>query len=450
MRAQSGGARRREGVVPAERLSAALAGAALAVGPVARRLRPELGPLLDERRRADAVLERWGRGRTGGSTIWLHGASAGELLGAAPAIAALRSDRPAALVVTHFSPSGRDAVERLSPDLASFAPLDVPARCERAVAGVRPDLLVLAKHDVWPALVGAAVRARVPVCLINAVVGRRSRRLRAPSRSLLRSTYARLSAAGAASGGDLERLVSLGLRPGTGRVTGDASFDLALARADAARAPGGAAARLEAALPARPPGGARLIAGSTWPDDEAAILDSLGALPATSEARFAWQAVLVPHRPTGARVEALAGRARAAGHPVARWSRREEIAALPAHGIVLVDEVGFLAELYAAGDAAYVGGGLGRRGLHNVLEPAAAGLPVIFGPRHDRREARELERAGGGRACEPAALSACLTRLGEAAERARLGRRARGCVEAGSGAAAASADLMASLLDAPR
>jgi 3-deoxy-D-manno-octulosonic-acid transferase len=126
--------------------------------------------------------------------------------------------------------------------------------------------------------------------------------------------------------------------------------------------------------------------------------------------------------------------------------------------LLLVDRVGLLAALYGAGTAAYVGGGFGTAGLHSVLEPAAWGLPVTFGPRwRESRDAALLLEAGAARA---------LTRGGEAAaeeladiwcgwierdeERRAAGERARSVVERGRGASGRSAELLAGLISSPR
>lgn len=404
---------------------------------------------LRDRAAADRRLAAWGRGRPEGTLIWLHGASAGELLGAAPAVRELRDRRGFALVVTHFSPSGRAVLPYLEPDFATFPPLDTRARCARAVEALRLDLLVYAKLDVWPGLTAAATRAGVPAVLINGVVRPGSRRLTAVSRALLRGTYGRLVAVGAASDEDARRLARLGVRPDAMRVTGDASFDLALSRADAARAPGGGAEALERALPARPEGGVRLIAGSTWPADETALLGALEALPARADGRPGWQVVIAPHQPSEAHVRRLVGECRRRRLPVARWSRPADLAALPPHGVVVFGEVGRLAELYTAGDAAYVGGGLAGAGLHNVLEPAAAGLPILIGGEHDRREAFDLVRSGGATSGPPAGFGAWLSEMADPARRAAAGALARAYVDANAGAAVATADLLERWLSSP-
>jgi len=115
-----------------------------------------------------------------------------------------------------------------------------------------------------------------------------------------------------------------------------------------------------------------------------------------------------------------------------------------------VDRVGVLAELYAAATVAYVGGGFGRAGLHSVIEPAALGVPVIFGPRwQGSRDARLLKEAGAGRAVDgSAALSDALAAwLSNETARATAGAAARAVVERGRGAADRSVSLLLGLME---
>lgn len=433
-----------------ERASAAAAGLAQLAAPAIRWARPEVGEQIEVRAAAAGALEAWGReAGPGPPIVWLHGASAGELLGTVPAIEALRARRDLRLVVTHFSPSGEAALPFLEPDFAGYPPLELRGHCERAVDAVRPAVLLFAKLDVWPGLTAATTRAEVPIALLNAVVRLGSGRLRPLARTLLESTYASLDRVGAASEEDAERLLELGVRAEALRVTGDAAFDLAAARAERAREPGGWTERFEARLPPRPSGGGlRLVAGSTWPADEEALLDALQALPRTAEGRFRWQLVVAPHRPGDAHVRRMLASCRERGEPAARWSRLGDEAEPPAHGIVVFDEMGRLAELYTAADAAYVAGALGGTGLHNVLEPAAAGVPVLFGPHHDRREATELLREGAAIEATAEGLADAIARWGDREERRAAGRRGAAYVHERCGAGEASAELADELLGA--
>ncbi len=430
------------------RVVAAATRLALGLEPVLRRVRPAVGDTLPARRVAAAELAAWGRRRRPGPLVWLHGASAGELLGAAPAIRLLRAraggggDRRAPqLLVTHFSPSGRAAIEHLDADYAGYPPLELPGDCRQAVGAVRPGLLLFAKLDVWPGLAAAAKRAGTPVALINGTVRSGSRRSAPVARRLFRGCYASLDIVGAATPPDARRLEALGVREERLEVTGDGSFDLALERADNA-VRSGAAAEFRRWL--SPPDGAdrrRLIAGSTWPADESALLEAVAAPPAPGPLP-GWQMVIVPHDPSEQRVRSVAELCAARGRRAVRWSEIAVPATLPADAIVIFDEAGRLAELYTSGDAAYVGGGIGGTGLHSVLEPAAAGLPVLFGPNHDRDDARGLQTAGGGLAAAATSLREALASMEAESVRSSVGQAARSYVEAGAGGAERTARLL--------
>jgi 3-deoxy-D-manno-octulosonic-acid transferase len=122
----------------------------------------------------------------------------------------------------------------------------------------------------------------------------------------------------------------------------------------------------------------------------------------------------------------------------------------PAADVVLVDRFGILGDLYAIADVAYVGGGFHSAGLHSVLEPAAFGAPVLFGPRHDKsRDARRLIEARGGAAVTGEAdLSLRLSDwLGSLPARDAAGEAARSMVQEGTGAAERSFALISALLD---
>jgi 3-deoxy-D-manno-octulosonic-acid transferase len=343
------------------------------------------------------------------------------------------------LAVTYSSPSAEAPAARLEPDYHGFVPYDLRGHTDAAVQALRPSVLVFARHDVWPNLVASAARAGVRTGLINATVRPGSTRLRQPGRALLRRAYRALDAVGAVSEADRARLESLGVRPEAIRVTGDASFDQAVARLSAA-------GERPLRLPGRPPGVVRLIAGSTWPDDEALLVEAVADLDAV-------ELVLVPHEPTPATVERIRNAC------VARFGRSPRLfseldtsghttsgprAAPPP---LIVDAVGFLAELYAEGDVGYVGGALAGAGLHSVIEPAAAGLPVLFGPRHDRWEAAELIEAGAAREVDPTSIYATLVSLLDPGRRRRMGQAALDYVSAHIGADRKGAELVLDLLD---
>ncbi len=405
-------------------------------------------------RRAPAAITDWAAPRTGRSAalVWVHGASAGELIGVAPVIDELRRRRSFQLLVTHFSPSALPVLPALEPDFASFLPPDSARIMGAALDALRPRLVVFAVAEVWPGLTRAAADRRVPLALVNGIVRPDSHRLAGRGCRLQRRAYARLTRAAAASEEDAARLRALGVRSGALRVTGDAAFDRALARVGK---PNNAQSEPPAGRKLRELVGSRrcIVAGSTWPADEGPLLRAVAGLGLPAEQLAL---IIVPHQPTHRAVGRLEARCAATlGVRPRRWSELpvgaadgEQSAASGTRGplVLVVDTVGILAELYAAADVAWVGGGFGRTGLHSVIEPAAAGVPVVFGPRHARREARELVACGAARPVEAHQAADVLLDLLTGEDYRRMGEEARRYVEAGAGAAARSARMLAALM----
>lgn len=459
-----------------ERLAGAAVTAATPLLPALGLVSRDLGRAAAERRGVVHRLRAWAdAGRDPGRPlVWLHGASAGELVGAAAAMRELRARRDVQLMVSYFSPSAEGALPRLDPEVAEVLPLDTFREARRALRAVRPDAVVFAKGDLWPNFTRAAAHLGVPMGLVNGTVREGSSRLGPASRFLLGPAYGRLLRAGASSEEDAGRLRRLGVRPDALRVTGDGAFDQALARADGSgRTAGGPAARLRELAPGEGP---LLVAGSSWREDEEAVLAAAAEL---ARAGRPLRLALVPHEPDEAALRFLEEACRRyLGVAPVRWSRlgggeasgpdegSESVSAGPGSGAggrggeadegtagprpVVVDVTGVLAALYPAADVAWVGGGFGDEGLHSVVEPAAAAVPVLFGRGGStRREARELVERGAGLSVPADGVSEALAGLlDRPARRRQMGRAARTYVEEGAGAAAASADLVEELLDA--
>jgi 3-deoxy-D-manno-octulosonic-acid transferase len=417
----------------------------LAIAPAYGVFHPKLRASIRARRDAGNRLLEWARWNRSESrpTVWFHAASVGEGLQARSVLAHLRRLRPdCQIIYTHFSPSAEDLARNLGADAADYLPYDLPANVDRLLQAIEPDLLVFAKLDVWPELSTRAATTGAAVAIVAATVSPGSGRLRWPARALLEPGYRAITAAGAISSDDASRLVRLGVDPERVRVLGDPRFDSVAERV--------------AAVPRDEPllrfgqGAPTLVAGSTWPTDERVVLRAYAMVRRTCpEARL----ILVPHEPTPDHLAQAEQRARTAGLPApVRLSNAQGPVAL-----LLVDQVGVLAKLYGAGTMAYVGGGFGRAGLHSTLEPAAWSLPVAFGPVwQNSRDAALLLEAHGAVAL-PAGERAAAQRLqqrwerwiGDAAERAAEGRRAREVVDRGLGAADRSAAMLHELISAP-
>lgn len=400
--------------------------------PLAGLVAPALRRGHAERRKAAARLERWATEHRdpGRPLIWFHAPSVGEGLQAQAVLQRVRQLHPAWQVAyTHFSPSAESFARRVGADVADYLPYDSRGTVRSLLHSLRPTALVFTKLDLWPELATCAAAEGTRVAMIAGTVRPNSSRLGWPARRLTAPGYRALTAAGAVSAEDGDRLVRLGVPAERVRVLGDPRFDSVADRV-AAVPPDDPLLQLGAGAPT-------MVAGSTWPGDEEVLLDAFARLTVhRPEARL----ILVPHQPTPQHLEHVAQLARRFGLPApARLSEN----AGPQR-LLLVDRVGVLAALYGAGSMAYVGGGFHGAGLHSVLEPAAWGIPVVFGPRwEESRDAHLLLTAGGGEALAElgtAESGESLQALWEdwivnQVRREAQGRKALGVIRQGVGAA---------------
>ncbi len=422
---------------PLYRVSARLASALV---PLAGLANEKVARSHDGRRGAVDRLVAWGKRSRDPARplLWLHAPSVGEGLQAESVLMAVRRRHPDwQYVYTWFSPSAESLGRRLPVDVADYLPYDLPGQADALLAALRPDVLAFAKLDLWPELATRATAAGTRVIMVAATVAPGSGRLRWPVRELLRPGYASLSLAGAISADDAARLQQLGALPGRIRVTGDPRFDSVVEKVRAVR-PDDPLLRFGKGAPT-------MVAGSTWPADERVILDAFARLHVhRPDARL----ILVPHEPTEAHLAPIEREAARLGLPSPVRLSAAGDSPVP---FLLVDRVGVLAALYASAGMAYVGGGFGRAGLHSVLEPAACGIPVVFGPRwHNSRDAGLLLAAGGAESLsefgteEAGEALHALWRgwLDNETRRLTQGQAARAVVEQGLGAAEASAALV--------
>jgi 3-deoxy-D-manno-octulosonic-acid transferase len=338
--------------------------------------------------------ERWGErfGRVpplpgDQRTVWIHAVSVGEVQAAVPLVRALRSGgRDLRIVVTTTTPTGQERVRQALGNsvLHRYAPYDLPASVRRFLARVHPQLVIIMETELWPNILHQCSRQRIPVLLANARLSERSaasyRRVASTARQMLAS----VSCIAAQTQQDAARLVSLGARPERVRVTGNTKFDVRLP----------ASLGEEAQVLRRCFGVDRgvWIAASTHDGEEQQVLQ---AFETVREALPDSLLVLVPRHPD--RAASVAALARKSGHVTV--TRSESPASCVDASVFIGDTLGELPLFYAASDVAFVGGSLVQEGGHNMLEPAALGVPVIFGPYvHDVVEISErLTQAGAGR-----------------------------------------------------
>jgi 3-deoxy-D-manno-octulosonic-acid transferase len=387
--------------------------------------------------------QRFGLGPTvAQSVIWVHAVSVGEVQAAAAVVTALRERYPQVpVLVTTFTPTGAARARALFGGASEvrFLPFDLPGAVRRFLDRTRPRLAVIMETELWPNLYRQCRRRRIPLIIASARLSRRSidryRRLGA----LFRETVSGGVVVAAQGEGDAERFRALGAAAERTHVTGNLKFDLTL--------PPDIGERGRALRERYAPGGGIWVAGSTHGGvEEEAVLAAQRHVCATHPGTLL---VLAPRHPN--RFDEVAAWLERQGIAFARRSQASAPAAAGAScSVLLLDTLGELLYFYAAADVAFVGGSLAPIGGHNLLEPAALGLPILTGPNNSNSEdvarllldcdAVKIVHNGVELGSRVAGL------LSDETLRMEMGERARAAVERNRGALQKLMTLVASLI----
>lgn len=358
--------------------------------------------------------------------MWIHVASVGEFEQARPIIERLREDKPhVQIVLTFFSPSGyalrKDYVKA---DAVSYLPFATRRNARAFLDVVQPDMAIFVKYEFWPAYLRELSKRQVPTYSISAIFREKQAFFRwwgkpylqilklftaiyvqdESSARLLRE-YGIAGSPQATRSGVTDRV----------EVAGDTRFDRVHAIAQQAKdIP--QVARFVAG------GALTIIAGSTWPEDEELLARYI-------QERDDVRLVLAPHEIHEQHLHQIFLQFEG------RYVRLTEatVNSLDAVRVLVVDTMGMLSSVYRYGQVAYIGGGFGV-GIHNTIEAAVYGIPVLFGPNYTNfREACALIETGGGRSVRnyeefKAAMDEAL------AEHETMGQKAREYVESELGA----------------
>ena len=385
------------------------------------------------------LAERFGFGpRVDRPGIWVHAVSVGEVQAASALVRSLAERYPdVPLIVTTFTPTGADRARTLFKDVATvrYVPFDLPGSVRRFFDRTRPRLAVIFETELWPNLYHECGRRRVPLVLASARISPRSARRYRWLVALFKEALSHGIIIAAQGPGDAERFLSIGANPARTHVTGNIKFDFAL---PADIVPRGRRLREQYAA-----GRPVWIAGSTHGGEEEAVLEAhRRVLHECPDALL----VLVPRHPP--RFPDVAGWLEREG---VRFVCRSQAARSEADTqVVLVDTLGELVDFYASADVAFVGGSLVPVGGHNLLEPAALGLPILTGPHNFNSLdiAKLLIERGAAQVVHDARelgdRVAALLKNPE--ERARIGSLGRASVEENRGALARLLALIDPLL----
>ncbi len=371
-----------------------------------------------------------------GPMLWLHGASAGDLLALSPMFGPLRERFPGCriLLSTTTNTGYLMARERLAKQIDGvvYAPYDLWGATRRAVRAIQPELLVLEYTEIWPNLIRAAKRNGARVVLTN---GRFSPKNLGKYRlffSLIGNPLRELDLFLMRHEEEAERARSLGAPGERVWVTGNTKFD------SLAAAPAKEDEALRRAL-GLPEGALVLMAGSTHEGEEEHVLAVYRRL---REERPELRLVIAPRYID--RASRIAGLARDAGLTVGLRSGENR----EGGQVVVLDTIGELARAYRLATVVFVGGSFTKRGGQNILEPAGQGKPVLYGPHMDnfRDSVQVLEGRGGIQVRDAEELFQRLRELlADSEKRGRLGEAARATVSEISGASRRNVEQMAKL-----
>lgn len=345
-----------------------------------------------------------------GQVLWIHVSSLGEFEQGRPVIEAFRERFPGRqIVLTFFSPSGYE-IRKNYPlaDLVCYLPADTRRNARDFLELIRPDVAVFIKYDFWANYLFELKKRRVPTLLVSALF-RPEQPFFHWYGSLWRQMLGCFTHIFVQNQPSATLLRCIGFQAVT--VAGDTRVDRVLALA----APPPEEREVEPEV--------GLIAGSTWPADEDVLLPVLHD-PAFGHLRW----IIAPHEPSEKHLAQLLPR-------IARtWVRHSSRDGAPTE-VLVIDSIGLLNTLYRYGRVAYIGGGFGR-GIHNTLEPAAFGLPVVFGPKYEKfEEARQFVARGGAFPVRDAAeLAAVLKKLEDPVYYHKASAAVKGYLEESRGA----------------
>ena len=303
--------------------------------------------------------------------IWVHTASLGEFEQGLPVIEHIKSRFPEyKILVTFFSPSGYEVKkDSRAAAVVCYLPLDSKANAAKFLKLVRPKMAIFVKYEIWPNFLRALSRQQVPVILISAIFKKNQIYFRWYG-GFMRKAIRQFDHFFVQNERSGELLKSIGLSNIT--IAGDTRFD----RVDQIKDRDNSLEFMK-----RFKGDILcFVAGSSWPEDEQLLV------PFINDSRASVKFVIAPHNIKNDHISDLKN---SITKKTLLYSELDE-QNLNEFEVLIVDTVGLLTKIYAYADIAYVGGGFAT-GLHNTLEPAVFGIPVIIGPNYSGfREAEEL------------------------------------------------------------
>ena len=316
-------------------------------------------------------------------TIWFHSSSLGEFEQAKPIIEKLKNEARVNIIVSFFSPSGFENSKKYPfADLITYMPFDSKWRAERFIKVVKPDVAVFMRYDIWPNHIWELGKKNIPALLVDATMKKKSLRKIPLIKSFHKYVFGKFNKILTISEQDSKGFIEFGCSIEKIEIVGDTRFDRVYNRSLAAKTIKIIDEKILSDKKV-------LIAGSTWEQDEDVLLPIFKKL-----AKFDEKVLLIiaPHEPTLLHLEKIENEFAGELETIRLSLLNNYIN----QRIIIVDSIGVLSILYNHADAAFVGGSF-KQNVHNVLEAAVYGVPVLFGPKiENSQEAKQLVETAGG------------------------------------------------------
>jgi len=315
--------------------------------------------------------------------IWFHSSSLGEFEQAKPIIEKLKKAKDVNVLITFFSPSGYENSKKYPyADLIAYLPFDTIFNTKRFISITNPSLVVIMKYDIWPNIINALNKNNIPVYLVDATMLRTSARKLPLIKTFHKIIFEMFDKILTVSNSDAEEFKDFGLSADKIKAVGDTRFDRVYQRS--------LFAKDKKLINANVLNGKKVfVTGSTWEQDEEVIIPAFLKLNRYDENVLL---IIAPHEPIILHLEKIENEFSGKLNTI-RFSYLNNY---NGEQVIIVDSIGILLTLYAYADLAFVGGSY-KQNVHNVLEAAVYGIPVLFGPKiGNSQEAKELAKLGGG------------------------------------------------------
>ncbi|KFF06758.1 3-deoxy-D-manno-octulosonic acid transferase [Flavobacterium reichenbachii] len=336
---------------------------------------PKIKLFVEGRKNVFAVLEK--KIKPSDKTIWFHSASLGEYEQGLPVIEKIKEKYPShKIVVTFFSPSGYEVRKNNTvADVTIYLPLDTKRNARQFLKLVHPEFAFFIKYEFWLNYLKELETSKTPTYLISGIF-RDNQMFFKWYGGFYRKALKAFTYFFVQNESSKQKIEAIGFNNVV--VSGDTRFD----RVNAILSRDNSLDFIENFKNNKP----TIVIGSSWPKDEALLIEYINQ--AEEDIKF----IIAPHNIKGDQIEDLKSKIK---KPVILFSEKEN-KDLSSYSVFIIDTIGLLTKIYSYGTIAYVGGGFGNPGIHNILEPATFGLPILIGPNYDNfAEAITLVKLGG-------------------------------------------------------